>query len=205
MNILHTHFTSSSSNQCIHSPYNSLINYCVHVSATVPHPMVIPAGALQIQTNHSQMASQPPPAGGQPPNNGPNMIGALPTDPQLSVQSVSTNSQQSTSSPTYYSDQQSAQVASQPINSANEGSLPNSIVSSPISPHLQQNGYNGAANTTNISGNGQLPNFPTQGQPHNGAQGTWSGQHTLTYTQTMMPPDPRNSQGNFCKWSMNLP
>lgn len=162
--------------------------------------MAIPPGALQIQTNHSQMSSQPPPSGGQPPNNGPNMIGSLPTDPQLTVQPVPTNSQQSTASPTYYSDQQSAQVASQPINSANEGSLSNSIVSSPISPHLQQNGYNGATNSANITGNGQLPNFQPQGQPHNGAQGTWSGQHTLAYTQTMMPPDPRNSQANFCKF-----
>ncbi|XP_055308270.1 mothers against decapentaplegic homolog 4 isoform X2 [Sitodiplosis mosellana] len=163
----------------------------------VPHPMVMPPGALQIQTNHSQMTSAPPPAGGQPPNNGPSMIGSLPTDPQLSVQSVSTNSQQSTSSPTYYSDQQSAQVPSQPINSANEGSLPNSIVSSPISPHLQQNGYNGAANAANITGNGQLPNFAPQGTPHNGAQGTWSGQHTLTYTHNMMPPDQRNAHSNY--------
>ncbi|XP_031638437.1 mothers against decapentaplegic homolog 4 isoform X2 [Contarinia nasturtii] len=168
--------------------------------ATVPHPMAMPP--LQIQTNHNQMAPQPPPAGGQPPNNGPNMsIGSLPTDPQISIQSVSTNSQQSTSSPTYgYSDQQSVQVASQPINSANEGSLPNSIVSSPISPHIQQNGYNGATtkNSANLPGNGQLPNF-AQGlpnAPHNGAQGTWSGQHTLTYTQSMLP-DQRNSHTNY--------
>lgn len=170
------------------------------ISAAVPHAMAIPPGALQIQTNHSQMASQPPPTGGQPPNNGPSMIGSLPTDPQLQ-QSVSTNSQQSTSSPTYYSDQQSAQVASQPINSANEGSLPNSIVSSPISPHLQQNGYNGGTNSASITGNGQLPNFAQQGTPRNGAQGTWSGQHTLTYTQTMLPPDPRNSHTNYCKYA----
>lgn len=157
--------------------------------------MVMPPGALQIQTNHSQMTSQPPPTGGQPPNNGANLIGSLPTDPQLSVQAVPANAQ-STSSPTYYSDQQPAQVASQPINSANEGSL----VSSPISPHLQQNGFNGASNAANITGNGQLPNFAQQATPHNGAQGvTWSGQHTLAYTQNMIPPDPRNSHSNFCK------
>lgn len=160
--------------------------------------MVIPPGALQIPTNHSQMTSQPPPAGGQPPSNGPNMIGSLPTDPQLTVQPGSTNSQQSTSSPTYYSDQQSAQVASQPINAATEGSLPNSLVSSPISPHLQQNGYNGAANPANITGNGQLPNF-AQATPHNGGT-QWSGNHTLSYTQSMLPPDPRNPHTNFCKF-----
>lgn len=172
-----------------------------NVSATVPHPMAMPP--LQVQTNHNQMAPQPPPTGGQPPNNGPTMsIGSLPTDPQISIQSVSTNSQQSTSSPTYgYSDQQSA-VASQPINSANEGSLPSSIVSSPISPHLQQNGYNGATNSANLTGNGQLPNFAQQGTPHNGAQGTWSGQHTLTYTQSMLP-DQRNSHTNYCKYSIS--
>lgn len=169
--------------------------------------MAIPPGAIQIQTNHSQMPG-PPPAGSQPPNNGPNMIGSLPPDPQLSVQSVSTNSQQSTASPTYYNDQQSAQVASQPINSATEGSLPNSMVSSPISPHLQQNGYNGATNASSITGNGQLPNFAQQqqGQPHNGAQGTWTSQqtHTLNYMQTMVPPDLRNSQSSFCKCQMKI-
>lgn len=118
-------------------------------------------------------------------------------DPQLPGQSVPTNSQQSTSSPPYYGEQQNAQVASQPLNIANDGSLTNSIVSSPISPHLQQNGYgNGATNTANITGNGQIPNFPSQqgGPPHNGAQGTWSGQHTLTYA-----PDPRNSHTNYCE------
>lgn len=121
-------------------------------------------------------------------------------DPQLPGQSVPTNTQQqSTSSPPYYGgDQQNAQVASQPLNIANDGSLTNSIVSSPISPHMQQNGYgNGTTNTANITGNGQIPSFPPQqgAAPHNGAQGTWSGQHTLTYA-----PDPRNSHTNYCEY-----
>lgn len=59
-----------------------------------------------------------------------------------------------------------------------------------LSPHLQQNGYNnGAANVSN----GQLSNYGQQ--PRNGAQ--WSGQNTLTYTQTMIPPG--NAHTNFCK------
>lgn len=118
-------------------------------------------------------------------------------DPQLPGQSVPTNSQQPTSSPPYYGEQQNNQVASQPLNI--DGSLTNSIVSSPISPHLQQNGYgNGATNTSNITGNGQIASFPSQqgAAPHNGAQGTWSGQHTLTYA-----PDPRNSVTNYCAYN----
>lgn len=162
--------------------------------------MGIPPGALQIQTNHSQMGPQPPPPPGSAPNSGPNMMASMQpiADPQLAAQNVPTNSQQSTSSPTFYGDQANATPSAQQISPA-DGQLTNSI-SSPISPHLQQNGYgNGAANPANITGNGQLPYAQQQQPPHNGAQGTWSGPNTLTYTQTMLPPDPRSSHNSYCK------
>lgn len=80
------------------------------------------------------------------------------------------------------------------------------MVSSPMSPHLQQNGFGNGTNPANITGNGQIASFPPQqpGAAHNGAQGTWSGQHTLTYTQTMCPPDPRNSHTSYCKYQRLL-
>lgn len=166
--------------------------------------MGLPPGVLQIQTNHSQMTPQPPQPPGSTTNNGPPMLASMQTiaDPQLSGPNVATNSQQSTS-PTFYGDQSNASAPPQQINSPTDPQLSNSIVSSPISPHLQQNGYgNGAPNASTITGNGQLP-YAQQQQPpapsHNGAQGTWSGPNTLTYTQTMLPPDPRSSHNNYCK------
>ncbi|XP_046996889.1 mothers against decapentaplegic homolog 4 isoform X1 [Schistocerca americana] len=58
-----------------------------------------------------------------------------------------------------------------------------------ISPSVQQNGFNAAA----LRGTS-----PTQ-QPFTAAQGTWTGNNTLTYTQSMQPPDPRTHHPSF--WS----
>jgi len=40
---------------------------------------------------------------------------------------------------------------------------------------------------------------PNQQQPFTGAQGTWTGNNTLTYTQSMQPPDPRSHHPGYCK------
>lgn len=67
-------------------------------------------------------------------------------------------------------------------------------VNSPVSPHLQQNGYASVANNQ--------PNQIQQQQnytPNGGVQGTWKGSNTLTYTQSMQPPDPRSQHNNYCK------
>lgn len=69
-----------------------------------------------------------------------------------------------------------------------------STVNSPVSPHLQQNGYASVANNQ--------PNQIQQQQnytPNGGVQGTWKGSNTLTYTQSMQPPDPRSQHNNYCK------
>lgn len=58
----------------------------------------------------------------------------------------------------------------------------------PVSPHLQQNGFNNA-----LSSSGSQQSFT-------GAQGTWTGNNTLTYTQSMQPPDPRAHHPGFCKF-----
>ncbi|KAJ6637399.1 Mothers against decapentaplegic like 4 [Pseudolycoriella hygida] len=65
-------------------------------------------------------------------------------------------------------------------------------VNSPVSPHLQQNGYASVANNQ--------PNQIQQQQnytPNGGVQGTWKGSNTLTYTQSMQPPDPRSQHNNY--------
>jgi mothers against decapentaplegic homolog 4 len=59
---------------------------------------------------------------------------------------------------------------------------------------MQQNGYATVANNQ--------PNQIQQQQnytPNGGVQGTWKGSNTLTYTQSMQPPDPRSQHNNYCK------
>lgn len=68
------------------------------------------------------------------------------------------------------------------------------IQASPVSPHLHQNGFQ-TGNLPGTSPNAQ--NFAsTQAQ----GQGTWTGNNTLTYTQSMQPPDPRNHHPGYCEW-----
>lgn len=98
----------------------------------------------------------------------------------------------------------------------------------PMSPHIQQNGFQplppqntvgqqsyqtasqqsaGPQQSMNVAMNSQQQ--PVIGStpvpcPPNGAgasgQGTWTGNSTLTYTQTMQPPDPRNQHQTYCKY-----
>lgn len=63
---------------------------------------------------------------------------------------------------------------------------------SPVSPHIQQNPING----NQVTGT-QLA--ATMGQTFTGAGGTWTGSNTLTYTQSMQPPDNRNHHATYCK------
>ncbi|GJQ67753.1 putative mothers against decapentaplegic homolog [Trypoxylus dichotomus] len=77
--------------------------------------------------------------------------------------------------------------------------------SSPVSPHLQQNGFTNATGpvvTTNNTGQvaGAQPTA-TMGQTFTGADGTWTRSNTLTYTQSMQPPDNRNHHTTY--WSHN--
>ncbi|CAH0562081.1 unnamed protein product [Brassicogethes aeneus] len=73
---------------------------------------------------------------------------------------------------------------------------------SPVSPHLQQNGFSSspgsvvATNNGAVSGGNAAPPsgaVAVQGQTFTGAGGTWTGSNTLTYTQSMQPPDNRNN------------
>ncbi|KAH1023080.1 hypothetical protein HUJ04_012358 [Dendroctonus ponderosae] len=69
---------------------------------------------------------------------------------------------------------------------------------SPVSPHLQQNGFNGASNTVLAgSGSANTQSVTTLPQSYTGAGGTWTGSNTLTYTQSMQPPDNRNHLNNY--------
>lgn len=70
---------------------------------------------------------------------------------------------------------------------------------------MQQNGF------VNIGGNNQQTNVQDvqqQGyaqQPQNGGvHGTWTGANTLTYTQSMQPPDTRNQHNPYCKYAMPI-
>ncbi|XP_018565764.1 mothers against decapentaplegic homolog 4 isoform X2 [Anoplophora glabripennis] len=76
---------------------------------------------------------------------------------------------------------------------------------SPVSPHLQQNGFSNSSNTavaasTSGTVSGTQPT-PTMGQAFTGAGGTWTGSNTLTYTQSMQPPDNRNHHTAY--WNHN--
>ncbi|PSN44989.1 Mothers against decapentaplegic 4 [Blattella germanica] len=68
-----------------------------------------------------------------------------------------------------------------------------SPTAAPVSPHLQQNGFTNTAGTLS----GTSPNQQSQPQPFTGAQGTWTGNNTLTYTQSMQPPDPRSHHPGY--------
>lgn len=74
---------------------------------------------------------------------------------------------------------------------------------SPVSPHIQQNGFNnGTTNPAPVSASAQVSGTQpatTLPQNYTGAGGTWTGSNTLTYTQTMQPPDNRNHHGSYCK------
>ncbi|XP_064215312.1 mothers against decapentaplegic homolog 4 isoform X2 [Tribolium castaneum] len=79
----------------------------------------------------------------------------------------------------------------------------------PVSPHLQQNGFNNSTHTTTavVNNNGgtisgsQPAATATMGQSFTGAGGTWTGSNTLTYTQSMQPPDNRTHHTAY--WNTN--
>lgn len=74
---------------------------------------------------------------------------------------------------------------------------------SPVSPHLQQNGFNGTNTAVPAVSNVPASTQPatTLGQTYTGAGGTWTGSNTLTYTQSMQPPDTRNHHNAY--WNHN--
>ncbi|XP_029408417.1 mothers against decapentaplegic homolog 4 isoform X2 [Bactrocera dorsalis] len=96
---------------------------------------------------------------------------------------------------------------------------PGGGVQQPHSPHLQQNGYvtgggapsnygqqvggagnvgaNGPQSATQTNSGGQVVSGGTVG-----AGGTWTGSSTLTYTQSMQPPDPRTHSTGY--WNAPL-
>lgn len=107
-------------------------------------------------------------------------------------------SQSDSQQPTTQQSQSSSQGSSyynnvDPNLNSNEAQVSSNLVSatSPISPpHLQQqNGYVSTTNTSHQMIPPQTYSSPPGGG--GGAQGTWTGSNTLTYTQSMQPPDPR--------------
>ncbi|XP_017473381.1 PREDICTED: mothers against decapentaplegic homolog 4 isoform X2 [Rhagoletis zephyria] len=112
---------------------------------------------------------------------------------------------------TYYGPPTTSQmpnVAEAKFNAALNSAGPGGGVQQPHSPHLQQNGYvtgggapanyvqqvsgasgaggSGAQSASQANAGGQVVSGGTVG-----AGGTWTGSSTLTYTQSMQPPDPR--------------
>ncbi|XP_028897395.1 mothers against decapentaplegic homolog 4 isoform X3 [Zeugodacus cucurbitae] len=110
-------------------------------------------------------------------------------------------------------------VAEAKFNAALNNAGPGGGVQQPHSPHLQQNGY--------VTGGGAPPNYgqhvggggnvgtngPQSASQTNaggqvvsggtvGAGGTWTGSSTLTYTQSMQPPDPRTHSTGY--WNAPL-
>ncbi|XP_060537328.1 mothers against decapentaplegic homolog 4 isoform X5 [Cylas formicarius] len=87
-----------------------------------------------------------------------------------------------------------------------QGTLNQSIGgNSPVSAHVQQNVFNVngnvAPNANGLTADTSQP-VTTISQGFTGAGGTWTGSNTLTYTQSMQPPDTRN-QHNY--WNHNSP
>lgn len=162
---------------------------------------------LQLQSSISPLPAGPPPQGPPPtPGAPPNASMHTTLQQQQETQSTGTGpqssqSQQSTSPHSYYGSDQPQ------LNAAGDAQqqLPGTALgATPLSPHLQQNGYGTTATSANATGNGQIQSYSQQQQqqqqpPHNGGQGTWTGSNTLTYTQSMQPPDSRTSHNAYCK------
>ncbi|GLV46330.1 Medea [Carabus blaptoides fortunei] len=77
---------------------------------------------------------------------------------------------------------------------------------SPVSSHLHQNGFNNSG--TGVSSGGTTPSSqqpPTGNQNFTGAQGSWKGSNTLTYTQSMQPPENRNHHTSYWSHSASNP
>lgn len=152
----------------------------INVSQTIQHHLpqqnfTLP-GLQPTQTSQSQVtttnlnAQQPPGSTGTP----------------LHISSPGHSNQQ------FYNATQSQGVLDRP-----QETLAQTIATnSPVSPHLQQNGFNNPTSTpVGTNNNGTVPGgqpTPTIGQAMPGAGGTWTGSNTLTYTQSMQPPDNRN-------------
>ncbi|XP_068917411.1 mothers against decapentaplegic homolog 4 isoform X2 [Tenebrio molitor] len=89
--------------------------------------------------------------------------------------------------------------------------LPQNIGASSNPPvSLQQNGFTNSTHTTpaqavvNNNSAGVTASQPaaTMGQSFTGAGGTWTGSNTLTYTQSMQPPDNRTHHSTY--WNNQL-
>lgn len=129
---------------------------------------------------------------GPPPNT--SILASMQQQESQTSGSQSSQSQQSTSPHSYYGPDQQQLNSSGDQQQQMTGGV---MVATPLSPHLQQNGY--GTSVTSATGNGQLQNYSQQQTPHNGGQGTWTGPNTLTYTSTMQPPDSRTSHNAYCK------
>lgn len=164
-------------------------------------------------TDPSSMAmqqQQPPPGGGGP--NGPSGVsnssgtagpsgqyyGAPPSGAQM--QNVGNdvgkfnNSASSGTGPTaVHSQQQQNGYVSQP-GGQNAGAGNYGSTQPPSSQQQQQSTANNQANAGGGAG--------TQSSGGGGSAGTWTGPNTLTYTQSMQPPDPRSLPGAY--WNSSL-
>lgn len=133
--------------------------------------------SLPNHSSTSQVSSQPPPA------------------PQPQVQAQV---------PPFFSSPSPASVSAPvpvPIQVQDNRNVPDALTSplsdttpSVVSHHHQ----NGITSATNAQNNQKLPTT-SHNFPGTGAQGTWKGSNTLTYTQSMQPPDNRSHHTAYCK------
>ncbi|XP_019869484.1 mothers against decapentaplegic homolog 4 isoform X2 [Aethina tumida] len=130
---------------------------------------------------------------------------------QNSVQTGMSNQQTNTGTPLhvappthnnqaqFYNAAQNPGVQDRPTPDAMPQNIGNN---SPVSPHMQQNGFNNSPNPSVATNNGSVSGSQptaTMGQTFTGAGGTWTGSNTLTYTQSMQPPEQRVHHNNY--WS----
>ncbi|KAK7867117.1 hypothetical protein R5R35_005836 [Gryllus longicercus] len=150
-----------------------------------PFPMGLPPQQPAPAPGHPMMSPtpQPPPAGSQPPG------GAAPIVSPAPAAGSNFFTTDNGLSPSADSQALAATLGGNPQQST-DGTTGGS--QGPVSPHLQQNGYTTAGS---MSGAANSQQQVQQQQP--GAGGTWTGNNTLTYTQSMQPPDPRAPHTGF--------
>nr|CUT08827.1 Medea [Blattella germanica] len=153
------------------------------VPTRLPHSICIIAGAAATPSSHGLVHSVASPSSATTSQPTP----VTPSQPAAPGPLVSPTQSSSASFPGTESFDTSTALAASLSSSQQQ-----SPTAAPVSPHLQQNGF---TNTGTLSGTS--PNQQSQPQPFTGAQGTWTGNNTLTYTQSMQPPDPRSHHPGY--------
>lgn len=154
-----------------------------HLFITAPHQHQITSHSSATQVAAQNITPQQPPGGS--------------TGPMGHVSSGAHPAQQ----PQQFF---SGAPAAQPVAVQERSAVPETLTAPlpgtpPVTSHLHQNGFNNGGTNMGSTGSANSNQQPlATGQTFTGAQGTWKGSNTLTYTQSMQPPDNRNHCASYC-------